>query len=285
MPGRRFSGPLVPGTTSVRQVNRRPARKKVSTLPFRATKAITTIVDKQIHKNIENKDIAKVQVPTQINAVMGTTQQENIFRFFPRVARGTDKHSRIGDKITPRFCQIKGYITLDLNDVSEQDYDRVAVRIIAGFPKRYPLAGEALDDITNEPLANWTNTLMNYGTVMGAYDGTLRAIQAPVNRKEFTVKGQRTLFLSRPRFYDAPLVGSDAFRNSGNSVKFFSMKIKCPKTINYYDENDSTNSTTFEPILLAGYSLLNGATPAAPGPSAPKPVSISFTTRLIYEDA
>lgn len=248
------------------------------------SKNIQEYVKKEIHKNLENKDIAKIQEPTQITAVIGTNQAENVFRFFPRISRGTDKHSRVGDKITPRFCQIKGYVTLDLNDTN-QDYDRVAVRIICGFPKRYPLAGEALADIDVAPLDNWTNYLMNYGTVMESYDGTLRAVQAPVNRKEFTVKGQRTIFLSRPRFYDAPLVGNDAFRNSAKSVKFFSMKIKCPKTINYYDENDSTNSTTFEPLLLAGYSLLNGATPAAPGPAAPKPVTISFTTRLVYEDA
>lgn len=274
--------------TTIKTVRNTGKKMKIKAKPKPAkppAKNIQEYVKKEIHKNIENKDIAKIQAPTQIPAVIGTSQSENVFRFFPRISRGTDKHSRIGDKISPRFCQIKGYVTLDLNDVSEQDYDRVAVRIIAGFPKRYPLAGEALDDIANEPLANWTNYLMNYGTVMESYDGTLRSVQAPVNRKEFTVKGQRTIFLSRPRFYDAPLVGNDSFRYSGNSVKFFSMKIKCPKTINYYDENDSTNSTTFEPVLLAGYSLLNGATPAAPGPAAPKPVTISFTTRLVYEDA
>ena len=40
----------------------------------------------------------------------------------------------------------------------------------------------------------------------------------------------------------------------------------------------------FSPTLLAGYTLLNGALPGNPATS-PKQVTISYTTRLSYEDA
>lgn len=89
--------------------------------------------------------------------------------------------------------------------------------------------------------------------------------------------------LSRPRFYDAPLVGNDAYRRSVNSVRFFTMKIKCPKTLLYTDLG--VQPTNFSPVLCAGYTLLNGASPPIPSATAPKPVTISFTSRFVYEDA
>jgi len=280
MPGRRFSGPLVPGTKSVKQVNRR--MPKANSKPN--VKQVKKIVEKEYHKRTENKTAILYRDPIQIKPVIGTIQSENVIRCFPRVQRGTGSDNRVGDKIQPLYCEVKGYVTLDLND-QNQDYDKIMVRLIMGFDKRFPLADEALANIGDNPSDNWTHRIMDNGNQMREYDGTLRALQSPVNRKEFTVKGQRYMRLTRPRFYDAPLVGNDAFRYSGNAVKFFKMKLKCPKSISYHDEHDTTHSTTFQPVLLAGYTLLNGATPPSPDAVAPKPVSISFTTRLIYEDA
>lgn len=275
---RKYAGPLQPNKRSA-YVPKTRTNKPRTKAP---SQAIKQYVKKEINRNVENKVAIKYQDPIQIPAVIGTIQTDNVMRCFPRTFRGTASDNRIGNSIIPLYFEIKGYVTLDLNDQS-QDYDKVCVRLICGFDKRFPLAGEALENMA-DPLDNWTYRIIDNGNQMRQFDGTLRALQSPVNRKEFTVKGQRYIRLTRPRFYDAPLVGNDAFRYSGNAVKFFKMKIKCPKAVVYHDEHDTTNSTNFEPVLLAGYTLLNGATPPSPDAAAPKPVSISFTSRLIYQD-
>lgn len=279
---RKYSGPLQPGKRSAYVPKGRPVRFK---RPAKPAKAIQSYVKKQIHLNLENKYAAVTVLPTQIPAYIGSNANAgNIFTIMPSITRGTEPDQRVGAKITPRYLIIKGYLTLDMNDTT-QDYDRICVRLIVGFSKRNPRSTDALQKILDSPDANWTNKIIKNGSIDSPFDGTLQALQSPVNRTVFTVKGQRFLTMSRPRFYDAPLVGSDSFRYSGNSTRFFTMKIKCPKTVHYDIEGNSGYPEDFSPVLMAGYSLLNGASPGLPSATIPKPVTISYTTRFSYEDA
>lgn len=258
-------------------------RKFVSKAVTVAT--VRAIVKKEIHNNTENKYASVTVLPTQIPAYIGSnTSAGNIFPILPTILRGTNNDERVGAKITPRSLIIKGYVVLDLNDLSH-DYDRVCVRLIAGFPKRFPKSSDALQELIDHPDQNWTNRIINTGAVDSPFDGTLQALQSPVNRSTFTVKAQKYLSLSRPRFYDAALVGSDGFRESVNTVKFFKMVIKCPKTINFDVEGNSGYPNNFSPVLCAGYTLMNGSSPGIPSATSPKPVQLSFTTRFQYEDA
>ena len=269
-----------------RVARRKPfTARRTSKVPVRYRKAITSAVSKQIHLNAENKYAAYIQRPTQIKPVIGDIQAVNLFRVVPAIPKGTDVNERVGNKVTPRWLSIRGYVQLDMNGL-DADYDRLQVRMILGFPKRYPLYPTAVQQITSAPGVNWTNILMDFGTGMSKFAGTLDSLQAPVNRGAFTVKAQKYIRLTRPRFYDAALVGSDSFRYSGNSVKFFHIKVKCPKTFVYESvANNDLYPTNFDPVLCVGYTLLNGQTPPAPDQTAPAPLTVSFTSRLHYEDA
>ena len=173
MPPRKFSGPLIPGTRSVRTVNRRAKGYKKTT--FRPTKAVAAYVKKEIHKNIENKYDSLSLLPTQIPAFIGDNSTSgNIFPLMPSIGRGTASHARIGNKLNPKSLIIKGYVTLDMAD-NTADYDRICIRLIAGFSKRYPLNVDMQQDIIDHPGANWTNQLLDLGDVNGASNGTLRA--------------------------------------------------------------------------------------------------------------
>lgn len=260
----------------------RPPAKKVS---FRYRKALTKIVDKRIHRNVENKYAAFEQRPTNIPAYIGSIQATNLTQVVPPIALGVNGNARVGRKVTPRYLEIKGWVTLDMNDTA-QDYDRVAVRLMLVTPKQFPLYPDAIQQISSSPGVNWTDQMMDYGTSVGPYLGTLGALQSRCNKGVVTVHAQRFLTLSRPRFYDAPLTGSDSFRYSGNSTRFFKIKVRCPKVFKYktITEND-LYPQNFNPVLCTGYSLLNGATPGIPDPTAPRPVTLSYTSRLVYEDA
>nr|DAF46520.1 MAG TPA: Capsid protein [virus sp. ctjzo7] len=253
-------------------------------MPVKFRKAITTVVNRQIHAKLENKYAALTIAPTQIPAVIGDFQINNVLNIMPSIQRGTLPSQRIGMKISPRYMEIRGWLTLDMNDTL-QDYDRVCVRLILGRPKKYPLYPQAASEVTGSPYTNWSSELINYGAGAARFAGTLEALQSPVNSGVFTTMAERRMTITRPRFYDAPLVGSDSFRYSGNSTRFFRIRVKCPKTFIYRTpEGNDPFPNNFNPVLLAGYSLLNGSTPAEPDVS-PRPVTISYTTRLTYEDA
>lgn len=253
-------------------------------MPVRYRKAISTVVNRAIHRKMENKYASVTLDPTQIPAVIDDNSVVSIFPIMPSIGRGSASMNRLGDRISPRWMEIRGWVTLDMNDTN-QDYDRVVVRLILGKAKKAPLYTDAANDIINSPGSNWASELIHFGTSAGTFNGTLFALQSPVNKGVFTTMAERRMTLTRPRFYDAPLVGSDSFRYSGNSTRFFRIRVKCPKQFMYRAPNVNTAiPENFAPVLCAGYTLLNGSTPASP-PLAPTPVTLSFTTRLTFEDA
>jgi len=254
--------------------------KKVS---FAYKKSIKRAIAVEVAKGRENKYAARVVRPTTIPAAIAQNQTLNVFPVMPEISQGTGEYgNRIGNKVSPKYMNIRGWCTLDMTD-SNKDYDRVAMRIMVGFVKQYPLFEDAEAAVTGSPLNNWSYRLLDGGAAPSAFTGTLDAYQAPVNRDVFTCKAQRRFTLMRPRIWDAPLTGDDFARSTAGSYKFFSIRVKCPKVLNYAQASDA-RPRNFAPVLLAGYTLLNGAVPGNPITS-PKQVTISYTTRLSYEDA
>lgn len=148
------------------------------------------MLKKEIHKNIENKYDSLTLPPTSIPAYLGYNDAAgNVFPIMPSIARGVASNSRVGNKLNPRSLVIKGYVTLDMTD-NTADYDRICIRLIAGFAKEFPLNAQMQQDIAQNQGSNWTTELIDLGDTNGAFDGTLRALQSPVNREIFTVKNK-----------------------------------------------------------------------------------------------
>ena len=256
-----------------------PAKK----VPVAYKKSIKRAVADEIAKGRENKFAGYAITPTTIAAVAGTTTDDNVFSVMPKIDQGPRAYnSRLGNQITPKYLEIRGWCTLDMTD-QDKDYDRVAMRIMVGFAKQTPLAVDMKNFINGSPLNNWSYALLKGTAGPQAFLGTLDDYQSPVNHEMFTLKAERRFTLMRPRIWNAPLTGDDFARSTAGSYKFFRMRIKCPKTL-YYARDSDVIPKNFSPVLIAGYSLLNGSTPAVP-PAAPKQVTISFTTNLSYEDA
>lgn len=262
-----------------RNFTRVPAKK----VPVAYKKAIARTIATEVAKGRENKYAARVVRPTTIPAGIAQTQTLNLFPVLPQIAQGTGEYgARVGNKISPKYMEIRGWCTLDMTD-ADKDYDRVAMRIMVGFVKQYPIYYDASNAVVGNPLGNWSYRILDGGAAPQAFTGTLDSFQAPVNHDVFTLKAERRFTLMRPRIWDAPLTGDDFARSTAGSYKFFRIKVKCPKVLNYAQASDDTPKN-FAPVLLAGYTLLNGANPGDPSFSS-KQVTISYTTRLSYEDA
>lgn len=268
---------------NVRRAKRNFTRVPAKKVPFSYKKAIARTIATEVAKGRENKYAARVVRPTTIPAAIAQNQTLNVFPVMPEIAQGTAEYAnRVGNKITPKFMEIRGWCTLDMTD-DNNDYDRVAMRIMVGFVKQYPLYEDATLAVSGSPLSNWSYRLLDGGTAPQAFTGTLDSFQAPVNHDVFTLKAERRFTLMRPRIWDAIAATDDFARSSAGSYKFFHIKVKCPKVIQYAQASDA-RPRNFAPVLLAGYSLLNGANPGNPSTSS-KQVTISYTTRFSYEDA
>ena len=259
--------------------SRVPAKK----VPYTYKKSFKRAVAIEVAKGRENKYAAKVIRPTSIPAVIGLNQTVNVFPIMPEIPQGVGGYNqRVGNQIFPKYMDIRGWCTLDMTD-ADKDYDRVGVRIMVGFVKQYPLFLDAINVVSAAPLNNWSYRILKGANAPQSFSGTLDDYQAPVNTDSFTLKGERRFVLSRPRIWDAPLTGDDFARDTAHSYKFFQMRIKLPKTLTYAQAADVIPKN-FSPVLMAGYTLLNGAVPGNPT-TAPKQVTISYTTRLSYEDS
>ena len=127
----------------------------------------------------------------------------NVFPVFPEIGQGIGEYgARIGNKIQPKYMHIRGWCTLDMTDANK-DYDRVAMRIMVGFVKQYPLYEDADAVVNGSPLDNWSYRLLDGGVSPQAFTGSLDSFQSPVNRDVFTLKGERKFTLMRPRIWDA----------------------------------------------------------------------------------
>lgn len=256
----------------------RPARKKV---PFAYKKSLKVAISREISRRQENKYTAYESRPTLVGAPIGPTALTggNVFEVMPQIPQGVTMNTRIGNAVTPKWCSIAGFVSLD-NTNSDNDFDRIAVRIMLVTPKRFPIHNAAVNNIQQEPQDNWLWQLLDTGVGVEPFGGTVNDFQQPINRRDVTVHGERKFILTRPR-----LLGTGQgtlARNGMDGVKFFKMKVPCPKVLKFTDgTQDRPNN--FGPTLLVGFSLINGAIPPALGSG--KQLTCSFTTRLSYEDA
>lgn len=267
-----------------RNYRRNFTRTPAKAVPHRYEKSIKAAVSKAISSRTENKFAAYNYRVTNIPAVIGTVQAVNIGSVVPPITQGPGMFAnRIGNSIRPKYLDIQGWVTLDMSS-EDKNYDKVGIRIFVGYVKKYPLWEDSSAEVAGSPQDNWSYHLLDYGTGTSAFAGTLQSYQAPVNHRVFTCKAERRFVLTRPRIFDAAFSSDDMARYSGNSLKFFKIRVKCPPQMEYKN-NQTQTATNFSPVLLCGYSLLNGFVPPTPDASAPKPVQLSYTTRLSYEDA
>lgn len=215
------------GRRTRRPFSRVPA-KKVS---FAYKKSIKRAIALEVAKGRENKYAGYVVKPTNIPGAIGLTQTVNIFEVMPKIDQGPGCYNaRIGNQISPKYLDIRGWCTLDMTDANK-DYDRVGIRLMVGFVKQYPLAIDALNVVSGSPLNNWSYRILKGTAAPQGFLGSLDDYQSPVNTDAFCLKAERRFTLMRPRIWDAPLTGDDFARSTAGSFKFFHIRVKNAKDV------------------------------------------------------
>lgn len=216
---------------------------------------VQAVVKAELHKNIENKHAYHSSSESAlISFNSGITALVDLQRVVPLIGRGVDPNQRIGDRITLQKLNIHGYIKFDQIFTTGINYQSaVMVRLIVASFK----TANNWDTIQNDFAAVKLAGLLKKGGSTVGYTGLISDCKAPINRDIFTVHSDKKYYIHQDRMTSA--IGS----STNNTVKFFNIPLKVKNKLLKYSDDTSgaTSPTNFSPVLMIGYSYLDGTIP------------------------
>lgn len=267
-------------------------RRRVNVGGKKLATSVKKLVQRSISANLENKSIITYQEPTPLSGgIRGQVDQTlspDTFPLFPPIAPGNKSHQRVGQKIRPISMIVSGYVwlnpTLDTQGNAGLNTTGVNVRLIfcSVKGKRSYTALDQTDPTTNaDGYQTVAQNLLTANGLESKFDGTLeRALSFRLNHKRITTHSVKYLSLKRDW---SPSVSVPTAGGALQAVKRpFSVRIPVPKNI-FYASDTTQIPSQFAPILMAGYNYDSGV-PTANTPQGSGPL-ITFTTRIVYEDA
>lgn len=245
--------------------------------PSKPSKSLTKAVQSIIHKNAESKSAFHSADSVSFNSAINTTG--DMQRVLPNVIVGTAENQRIGEQIRAQTLNIKGHFILSTANNSIPNA-RIAVRMMVVQPKNL----SAYPDVSAN--TDWMQQLLRKGGSNVAFTGVISDLYASVNTDQITCYYDKVSYITMPFLYTSTLgVPTDGFSvtqwDLSKATKFFSISLKVRNKLLKYDKNYNPNQpTSYSPILVLGYSHLDGSTPDV----LTTQVIMSYNSELMYED-
>lgn len=256
-------------------------RKSMSKPRSKPNSKFVKMVEKVIHKDVEDKIAFRSSGNSLIFFNSGVTSASDIQTVLPLVQNGYNGYQRVGDELRAKRLNIKGYLSLGNDTSTSFGKKRVGVRMMIVSPKRFPNTDDAYANFSN-----WAGTLLKKGTIVSAFNGDIADLMAPINRDEITVYYDRVHYLSQDNIYqyvNTTNVGGQQNQNIRNTIKFFNIKIPLRNKLLRYDTvaSSGTLPTNFGPMLLLGYCHLDGSAADV----VDTQVGLQYDTYFSFEDA
>lgn len=197
----------------------------------------------------------------------------------PQIANGTGDSQRVGDILRAQKLTIKGHLTMSMN-YQNLDSARIAVRMMIVQPRYASNIDYAAASTT------WLNCLLKKGGTTTAFTGLISDLYSPINT-DVVIK-----YYDKIHYLSLPLVQTSAGTTNVNTaytsdirqtVKFFTKTFRFKNKQLRYDSTFSSAlyPMNYAPILLLGYSHLNGSSPDTVNTQ----VALNYNAILDYEDA
>lgn len=255
----------------------RPSMRRTRKMSSKPTGAFAKKVLSVIHKTSESKSEAAIQNSVLYNS--GINSSGEVLTILPSLARGTGDNQRIGDQVTAQRLVLKGHLAMNVNYQTFADC-RIAVRLMVVCPKMYSNYDEAS---TNS--AKWLPYLLKQGGTVSAFTGTIQNLYANINTDVVTKYYDKVFYMTIPAYISTTgttSVNTNTAEDLRSSIRFFRHTFKIKNRVLKYDPGVSTgaNPTNYSPIILCGYSHLDGSVPDTTGTQ----VQLSYASELFYED-
>lgn len=261
-------------------VKRRSSMRKA--VSKRTNKSLVKLVKNVIHQQAETKQAYISTGDSLVKFNSGINSTGDMIQVLPNINLGTADNARIGDQIRAQSLNIRGYVRIDPSATSpyfnNAGVPNVMARLMVVSLKTKQNFTEATSSAT--PL----NGLLKKGGTTTAFTGVLSDIYVPINTDLWTIHADRKMYLTQD--YVASYGGVTAQlipQDFKDTIKFFNINVKCKNKLLKYDSNISSAllPTNFAPILLLGYSFMNGD---APDVLLTK-LGLQFDATLNYEDS
>lgn len=212
------------------------------------------------------------------NSAINNTAE--ILQIVPNIAEGSAENQRIGDRIKPTSLTISGYIRF--NPVLTGNINPATPGVCQVGVRLFIVSLKSKSNLTEvQASAAPLNQLLKKGGTNVGFTGLISDLQAPVNTDLWTLHHSKVFYLSQSYNNYATQVGYWE-TDISNQIRFFkhSLKVKS-KTFNYDDGTSSSlQPTNYAPVMLLGYSYLNGQTPDAVAANC----GLFYNSILTYED-
>jgi len=241
-------------------------KKKAS----KPSKSLTKAIQSVVRKDVENKEAYHGQSLLAMSPDIAFST--DILRILPNIPNGVDSNNRIGVKVRALTLKVKGHMVLStLNNTLANS--RIAVRMIIVQPK----LSSYFDVVSGATFGNpWLAALLQKGGASVPYTGTISDLYAPIDKDNSIVMYDKIFYLSVPINLAQPSSSVVA-----TTIKFFTFTKKLNKVLQYVDALNSLQPQNCSPVLLFGYTALDGTAPNV----AQTQVSIAYDSTLSYEDA
>lgn len=210
----------------------------------------------------------------------GIDSNGDILQVLPAISQGTGDGARVGDEVRAQSLRVQGYVKLNVNAVdSSTKLPSVAVRLMCVSFKNRPCYSDA--SLAGSQLIS----LLQKGTTTTGFTGLLSDLYAPINTEGFTVHHDEVIYLNQT--YIAAIGASQPSSrvpiDAKDTVKFIDFYVKCKNRKLHYDEDFGTGiyPTNFSPVMLLGYSYLDGSA----ADTVSTNVGFQYDTTFRYEDA
>lgn len=201
-------------------------------------------------------------------------------KILPNISQGVAENERIGNQIRAKSLNIRGYMKLDINDVADSTtLTHVVVRMMVVTFKVAPSWQDA------QTLSSKIGTLLKKGGTTSAFAGNIQDLYADINTDVFTVHYDKKFYLKQDyvNVAGASAPSTTIAQDTSKTVKFFNINVKCKNKLLRYDQsvNSDVMPTNFAPILLMGYSYLDGSSPDVVNTK----VGLCYDAQFNYTDA
>lgn len=237
--------------------------------------AVRKIAKAVVHREAENKYVS-YHNEQNFNGTVSSSSE--CYPLMPPVDQGTDDFQRIGDKIRPKYLLVKGFVQLNPNAGQVKYMPPSTVRVMLLSQKFVKFSGDVSSKVD---VAHLLKDNVSTGTGR-PYSGTIFDNLAPINRDIFTVHLDRKMKFNwmSQQTQDSGGNPSVGWQTGNDRTKYFTCKIKLPKTLTF-DDGTGSYPNNAAPFLCFGAVNDDGATPW----TLTAPYQVSWMATLYYEDA